>query len=263
MNPAPEPPRRTIILLGASNLVRAFPKLPDLLRGGLGTPLDLVVAMGHGRAYGSWSRFAGRALPGILGCGLWQHLAERSGQTPPLAVIADLGNDLVYGILAETLLDGLETLLRRLRHRGSNSVLMSLPMASLARLTPLRFELARRLLFPGHPAEWSGLQNEIARLDAGMRALHQRYRTGWVETPPDWYGWDPIHIRRCRQAEAWTRAFGQWQPWRDGPVAAPALRWRERLTLRCLRPAERIWLGQRQLTPQPVRNADDYRLYLY
>lgn len=260
MSQAPQ----TVILLGASNLARGFPTVLSLLRTGLPGPLDVVVAMGHGRSFGIWSYLFGRRLPGIVACRLWPHLRTgQAGAPPPLALIADLGNDLMYGVPVETVLGWLELTLQRLRTLNAATVMLSLPLTSLERLTPAGFAVARRLLFPGHRASWPELRGQLAQLDAGMRELSRRFGAQWVEADGAWYGIDPIHIRRRQQAAAWQTLFSHWPVWRGSllPACGPGLV--EALSLRLLRPAERELFGVRQRMPQPARRYPDCQLFLF
>ena len=225
--------------------------------------MELAIAMGHGRSFGMSSRILGRELPGIKDCGLWPHLGSASQTGPaPLAAIADLGNDLVYGAGADTLLDWLADCLQRLHDLGSETVLLSLPKGSLSGLTETRFELARRLIFPGHRIAWPVLRDEIAMLDHGMRELGRQFGAAWVEAPEHWYGLDPIHIRRQQHAAAWQAVFSRWSTWQaQAPVARSGFL--KQLALRQLRPSERKVFGFRQLTPQPLISQPDYQLFLF
>jgi len=256
---------RSIILLGASNIARAFPTLVHTLREGFPDPLPLEIhaAMGHGRSYGMWSRFLGRALPGILDCQIWSRLPKQAMTGPrPLAIIADLGNDLVYGADVSTLLGWLEEILRRLRAYHAAIVMMSLPMGRLARMTPAQFAWTRRLLFPGREVTWNALQTHIEQLDQGMRLLGRRHGLAWVEAPARWYGIDPIHIRRAYWHEAWGAVFSHWPGWRPGRIP-PTPGFLESLNIRRLRPAEWRLFGRDFRTPQPARSQADYRLFLF
>ena len=51
----------------------------ETAHGVWGRPLEVFVALGHGRSYGRSTRMLGRQLPGILECGLWPELAARHG----------------------------------------------------------------------------------------------------------------------------------------------------------------------------------------
>ena len=254
---------QTVILLGASNMARGFPTILRLLQTHLDGPLDIMAAMGHGRSYGTWSRFMVRALPGINPCGLWDHLATATeGQRRLSAVMADVGNDLMYGRSAEELLGWLAISLQRLQHAGAESTLVSLPMCSLKHLSPARFEWIRRLIFPRQTMTWGELQPRIHRLDAGMRELAQRHDAHWIEVQSDWFGWDPIHIRPSHQASAWRSIFSRWSAWHPQAIANPDTP-PVKLAGRKYRPAERIWFGRHQQTPQPVLHQADLRLFLF
>ena len=93
--PLPED-RQTVLLLGASNLTLGWKPALKALSDTVPGPLDVRVSLGMGRSYVDWSGFWLRRLPGIVNCGLWDSLQD-SGSKPPLVLITDLGNDIVYG----------------------------------------------------------------------------------------------------------------------------------------------------------------------
>jgi hypothetical protein len=252
-----------VILIGASNLARAFPLVMNGLREGLLEPLTVLTAFGHGRSYGLRSRMLGRTLPGIVQCGLWAALSQHSpNRLPPLAAVTDIGNDLVYGVTVSKLLAWVDTCLDRLAEHRSEIVLMSLPMASIERLPPWKFELLRRAFFPAHRIAWPVLYERAQRVHEELQRLATAYRIPLIEPAAAWYGFDPIHILRRRQPEVWRKLFSQWQAWdRSASIAYPPLS--ESLRLRALRPAERDLFGYRQITPQPVLKRDRLTLSLY
>lgn len=258
-----EEPVRPVILIGASNLARAFPLIVNGLSAGLREPLTVLATFGHGRSYGLRSRMLGRALPGIVQCGLWQALSQQSpSYLAPLAAVTDIGNDLVYGVTAPKLLAWVDTCLDRLAEQGSEIVLMSLPMASIERLPRWKFELLRRAFFPAHRIAWPVLYERAQRVHEELQRLATAYRIPLIEPAAAWYGFDPIHILRRRQPEVWRKLFSQWQDWdRSASMAYPPLS--ESLRLRALRPAERDLFGRRQITPQPVLKRDRLTLSLY
>lgn len=84
-----------VVLLGASNLVLGWQALNRRACQMTMAPLNLNVALGMGRSYLKTSTFWFRKLPGIRDCGLWDQL-PRDAANPPLVLITDLGNDIVY-----------------------------------------------------------------------------------------------------------------------------------------------------------------------
>ncbi|HEY4597786.1 MAG TPA: hypothetical protein VIJ02_15405, partial [Thermoanaerobaculia bacterium] len=102
------------VLLGASNLRISLPLVLDRVRRRAGGPVEVLAACGHGRSWGAWSRFLYvRHLPGISRCGLWEELRSRP-LLPTLAVVTDVGNDLVYGAPVEEIAGWVEACLDRL-----------------------------------------------------------------------------------------------------------------------------------------------------
>ncbi len=254
---------RPVVLIGASNLARAFPLVVNGLCAGLREPLTVLAAFGHGRSYGLRSRILGRTLPGIVQCGLWAALSQQSStRLPLLAAVTDIGNDLVYGVTAPELLAWVDTCLDRLAKHRSETVLMSLPMASIERLPPWKFELLRRVFFPAHRIDWPVLYERARRVHEELRRLATAYGIRLIEPAAACYGFDPIHILRRRQPQVWQEFFSQWQAWdRSVSMAYPPLN--ESLRLRALRPTERGLFGCRQVTPQPVLKRDRLTLSLY
>lgn len=248
------------ILLGASNLRAGLPIVVDGIRRQAGGAVDVLTACGHGRSYGAWSRFLFvRRLPGISGCGLWPALAER----PPLrtlALLTDVGNDLVYGVPVGRIAAWIETCLERLARHRCEIVLTLLPLQRLERLSPRQVKLATALLFPGRKPPWPGLLEQARELDERLRRVGQAHGAQLVEPAADWYGLDPIHLRRSLRQEAWQQIVSRWS-------ADPSpLDWRSRHRVRIplFGAAEMHVFGIRLRKPQPAtRLADGTIISLY
>ena len=198
-------PALRAILLGASNLKISLPFLLDHVRRRAGGPVEALAACGHGRSYGSWSRFLFvRHLPGIAGCGLWREV-ERRPPLPTFALVTDVGNDLLYGARAGEIAAWVEACLDRLVSHRPEIVMTLLPLARLERLSARQVRLAASLLFPGRQVAWPGLLDRARDLDARLRRIGGERGARLVEPAADWYGLDPIHLRRRSRREAWTR----------------------------------------------------------
>lgn len=204
------------ILLGASNLRGALPAVLAAAQQRASGPFDALVACGHGRSYGTWSRFLYvRRLPGIATCGLWRALEKRS-PLPTVALLTDIGNDLVYGAGVAEISGWVETCLDWLALMRAETVLTLLPMARLEKLSSWQVRLAVALLFPGRPAPWPGLLERCRELDARLRRLAADRGVRLVEPADDWYGIDPIHLRRSVRTAVWDQVLSQWNL---GPIA--------------------------------------------
>ncbi|REJ91961.1 MAG: hypothetical protein DWQ34_13685 [Planctomycetota bacterium] len=245
-----------VILLGASNVTINFPLIVQMLRSSLG-PLELLTAHGHGRSYGMTSRVLVRALPGIRRCGLWDALGEvPAGDARPLALLTDVGNDVIYGVEVERILEWVDECLVRLSALNASIVVTTLPLDSIRSLGRVRFEMTRRLFFPSHGPRWHDVRCIAPDLDAGLRELAESRGAEIVSPRAEWYGFDPIHIRRRYRTAAWRHYFSAWPEFRKLPRtdrSVPA----ERLRLRRARPETRTLAGRTQQTPQPAIRFDD------
>src|ERR1017187_5196674 len=136
-------------LFGASNLTLCLPSAINhlLLRFG-SRRLRLYVAHGIGRSYGIEAGILGFQLPGIVQCGLLDALedAKKADQTcSVLALVTDIGNDIMYGIAPDLLNDWVARIISRLSQLDATIVVTSVPLQGLLRLPAWQFHLFRRL----------------------------------------------------------------------------------------------------------------------
>lgn len=248
--PTPRPsPRSRVVVLGASNVRRGLPCLVSVLEDARGAPLDLLMATGHGRSYGMASRVFGRTLPAILASGLWPTLAERP-PLPTVALVTDVGNDILYGAPAEVIVAWVREAVGRLQAHAASIVLTGLPLAGIDELGTARYLAVRSLLFPRCRVTLAEARQAAHAIDDGLRGLAEASGATFVEPEATWYGLDPIHVRRRARARSWTAMLAPlaWGPPARG--APPPLL--EAFRLRLLRPAHRRLFGVEQVTPQPA-----------
>jgi hypothetical protein len=252
-------PALRAILLGASNLKAALPALIGGVRQRAGEPVEVLAACGHGRSYGTWSRFLFvRRLPGIAGCGLWREL-ERRPPRRTLALVTDVGNDLVYGASAEAIAGWVEVCLDRLVRQEAEIVLTLLPLSRLEKLSPWQVRLAVSLLFPGRPAPWPGLLERARELDGRLRRMGEERGARLVEPEASWYGADPIHLRRSVRRQVWDGVLSLGLP-DEGVTHPPA----PQPHIPLFGAAELRLFGAALRTPQPaVRLPDGTSVALY
>ena len=247
---------RPVILLGASNLTYGFPLIVESLTSSLAAPVALFAAHGHGRSYGIWSRVLGRRLPGIRGCTLWDDLADQPPPSErPLALITDVGNDLLYGADPSTILSWVEECLQRLRALEAHLTITSLPVASVERMSGPRYHATRMLFFPSGGPDWPTMRRMVSELDAGLHDLASQYQGAVITPRQEWYGLDPIHVRRGHRIGAWREILSAWPETPSLSMQQPSVRRAVRLWR--LRPAERTVFGRKQATQQPVVDAAD------
>lgn len=255
--------RVRVVVLGASNVSRGLAALSAIVRARACGPVDLFVAAGHGRSYGVNSRVFSRRLPSILGCGLWRALdRDTVGREQSVALVTDIGNDLLYGFTVDQVAGWVRESLRRLGERAGRVAVTGLPVASVAGVGGFRYRALRTCYVPGCRLSLEELKAAAGQLDARVRDLAAEHSAAVIEQPVEWYGFDAIHLRRRRLGDLWHRGCDLWGWEATGP--GPAATYAEWMTLGS-RSAEVRSLVRRMLfTPQPVIDRPgSFQLSLY
>lgn len=264
--------RPLVVAIGASNLSRGLSRLVTITQSWALGPVDLAVAAGHGRSYGANSRVWNRRLPSILGSGLWRGidrlLAAEQTERPRVAVVTDIGNDLLYGFPSEQLTAWVDETLTRLRQRGFATVITRLPLASIARVGGIRYQLLKTLFVPGCQLSLEEIKSVSAEVDAAVIRLAATHQATVVDQPGCWYGFDAIHLRRPCLDILWRQAAAGWSGVTQRQVVMPARTgrhsWRSWARLGSATAEVRSLSRVMRFTPQPaVELRDSTRVFLY
>jgi len=246
-----------VVILGASNVTLGFPRIVAEVRRQFPGRIQIFAAHGHGRSYGrpSWAPF--RTLPGLRQCGLWDafRAARDKSRQEGLeirvyALATDLGNDLLFGAAPEQIDEWLQECVAPLRSEKAVLTIGRPPVFALQRIGPTRFKATRSFFFPNSPLTYERMLVDVPRLDELIVASSRELGATSFAPRPEWYGFDPIHIRRPKRPAAWREIIGLW----SGPDATPtslsnvAPRRRDWL----LRAAERRVFGAHRKTAQPA-----------
>jgi len=187
-------PRPRVVVLGASNVSRGLSRLVAAVDS-RSPGADLFVAAGHGRGYGVNTRVAARRLPSILASGLWRGL-DRQGGAAPVALVTDVGNELLYGFPAEQVASWVRESVRRLADRGATIAITRLPMGGIAEVGPVRYRALRTFFVPGCRLSLAELKDAATRVDSELQAIADEFNAQLIEQPAHWYGLDTLHVRR-------------------------------------------------------------------
>ena len=200
--------RPRVVVLGASNVSRGLSRLVAAVES-RSPGAELFVAAGHGRGYGVNTRVAARRLPSILASGLWRGL-DRQGGEDSVALVTDVGNDLLYGLSVEQITSWVRESVRRLADRGATLAITRLPMAGIATVGRVRYRALRTFFVPGCRLSLADLKNATVRLDAELQAIARDFGAQVIEQPTHWYGFDTLHVRRRHLDDLWNAACSAW-----------------------------------------------------
>ena len=233
-----------VVALGASNLTRGFQTVVSTARSVWGSDVEVLAALGHGRSYGAPSRFIFRTLPSILKSGLWTELERR----PPMVtrgLVTDVGNDILYGFSVERTLGWVEEVLVRLKAVTNDIVLTDLPLASVYRLSNIKFLAFRTILVPSCRLSLVQVLDRAELVNEGLTKLSAAYGAKLFQLDPSWYRFDPIHVRPSRWRPAWQQILGA-QP----RIISNNGSTTESVKLYFMRPERRWLFGMEQVMPQ-------------
>jgi hypothetical protein len=185
-----------------------------------------------------------RTLPGILDSGLWRML-ESLPPAPTRALVTDVGNDILYGQSAGQILAWVDEVLIRLQCVTPDIILTDLPLASIQRMSQLKFLFFRSALFPSSRLSLNYVKEIADTINTGLTKLANTRGVKLFKLNPGWYGLDPIHIRPSLWRSAWRQIL-------DAPAAANPGRSTLPEGMRFyLMPPELRWIfGIKQITPQ-------------
>lgn len=248
-----------LVALGASNLSLGLETALSTARGAWGPAVEVLAANGYGRSYGAASSIAGRTLPGILQSGLWNELGRRpEGLTRGL--IADVGNDILYGFSPAQILAWVEEAIDRLLAHTRDVIITDLPAHRVRRLSRSQFLFFRTLFFPPSRVSRDEAFARVDEVNRGLARLAADHGLRLVHLRSEWYDFDPIHFRPAIWPEAWREILlGEESAAFSTPFSP--LEWARLHTL----PPDRRWFfGVEQATPQSGRRLRrGGRLWLY
>jgi hypothetical protein len=248
-------PRRRVILLGASNLVRSLSTVVETVRLVWQEPVEIMAAIGHGRSYGQNSQVLGRKISGIFPCALWQDLQNRP-PLPTAALVTDIGNDLMYEVPVERLVEWVEGCLDRLATVDATTIVTQLPMGSVRRVTETQYRLFRALFFPRCSLNLSQVKSAATHLNDRLVELAGQRKIPAIPVSGAWYGFDPIHLKRSVEQTAWPAILSGWRS-DVASVAAPRRSYRRAVYLHRLAPFERTIFGRVRRCRQPCGRLND------
>ena len=244
----------SVIVLGASNISLGWKQLSRIVTARFADRMCILTAHGFGRAWIDTSRFALRQLPGIMRCGLWEHL-ETTHTAPVAALITDLGNDLVYGRDPSAVMSAVTVGIEKIRQASPNCrvVVTRPPVASIQTLGMTRYHFFRTLIFPFCQLSLDEIRKRTMELDQRIQDLHD---VTIVSAAAQWYGLDPIHVRRRNCLMAFESMLQSW----------PGLTSMNRQVSTALpRPvAQKRWVaGIQRRTPQPSVRSSNVEVFAW
>jgi hypothetical protein len=180
-----------------------------------------------------------------------------------LAIVTDIGNDILYEFDVPTIASWVELCLDRLADAEARTVVTGLPIENIFGLSEIRYKFFRNLLMPGCSLSLKETADRAIDLNERVGAL-AKARGMHVHLPvKQWYGLDPIHIRLRHYPRAWNAIFSSWSSANENRSISRA-KLSDALYLRTRTPARIKWFNREYKVAQPcAKFADGTILSMY
>ena len=204
--PAPaEPTNPLFIFLGASNLARGYTALVKAAENLMHPqPCEFLGAMGPGRGYCAPAGFLKVVYPPIASCGILpaaKRKAEHSSRI--VALITDIGNDIVYGVPTSRIISTLSEILQDLSAMGAEISITSISVDLERDVGERGYQVLRRIYFPFSKitfAEAAQATKEINRFieNLSSQGIHV------IRSLERYQGLDRIHHSLLHSSRVWS-----------------------------------------------------------
>lgn len=194
------------ILLGASNLARAYSGFARLLEEGVRPrPARFLNAMGPGRGYSRPGGFVSVVYPPIGSCGLFSAAREQAdGAERTVALVADIGNDIMYGASAEDVVAGLEAIFEKLRGLGADILAVPIPEIFEDNFGEFYFRCLRFLFYPRSSAGRAQAVAAIRRINRFLKDSESERDIRLIRGLDRYCGFDKIHYDYFQMHRVWS-----------------------------------------------------------
>ena len=193
------------ILFGASNLARSFYGLKLSIKRCIHPrSANFIHAMGPGRGYLSQGGILNTTYPPIIDCGILESIQKiRKPNQQIIALITDIGNDIMYGIHSEKIIEGLQSILDTLGEVTKNIFITPIPINLKNDIGEFYFRVLRCIFFPKSSIKYSQTLESIKIINQFI--LHSSNKKITIINGMEQFsGLDKIHYSFFKSHLAWA-----------------------------------------------------------
>jgi hypothetical protein len=191
-------------LLGASNLSRGCFAFARHMKACLHPQkVEVLIASGPGRAYHASGGLLNVAYPPICTSDIFEVAKNKSESGyQVVALVTDIGNDIMYGVSAEQVIETVQQIFERLQSMNSEIFYTTLPVAfEEKKVHPIWFYILRSVLLPFSKVSYDEATAGIIEVNQFLKEC----RYGHLIPDMNRYlGIDKIHYGWLRGHSAWS-----------------------------------------------------------
>ena len=198
-----------LVLLGASNLSRGCFAFVRHLKASLYPyTVEALIASGPGRGYVAPGGLLNINYPPICSSDIFEVAQKKSDSGyQVVALVTDIGNDIMYDVSAERLTEAIQQIFSRLQSMNAEIFYTTLPAAFEKKVHPVWFYILRSLLLPFSRVSYDQATAGIIAVNKSLRESASAH----CHLIPDmdcYLGYDEIHYGWLRAHRAWSHAAG-------------------------------------------------------
>ena len=192
--------------MGASNLARGYRALTHYLVSCLAPHrVEVFNAMGPGRGYCTWGGIFNIRYPSIGSSGILESArAHADPDCKVVALITDIGNDIMYGIPANEIIACLDTLLQKLNTLGAEVFVHPIPLDFSKDVSQRQFRILKYIFYPRSAIDYHKAEEAVSVINDFLRT-RAKGRIRLLPSAKDFCGVDKIHYSIFRSHKAWSR----------------------------------------------------------
>ncbi len=197
------------ILLGASNLARAQFGLNHHFEKSFPNLISTSIASGPGRAYCVSGGIFGLNYPPLKTSEIINAGREKSSNyRQTISLISDIGNDIMYGVPVQKLIQDLEKSILNLSEFCSHVFTIPIPCKKIETLSDWQINALKKILFPKCELSPEKIISSIQTVNQFLSELNTPKFT-LLKTMDDCIGWDRAHYGISKMHIAWTKIIDQ------------------------------------------------------
>ena len=204
--PFPDPPI-VFLLMGASNLARGYSMLTHHLSECLKkNKTEFLNALGPGRGFCARGGIFNITYSPIQDCRIIESAEKKSKEAlHTVALITDIGNDLMYGESADTLIASLDLMIDEILKWGADIFLTPIHVNLKKDVSPTIFVVLRFLLYPSSKVNYEEMDLSILKINDYLEdKVRENERMHLITGLEAFAGLDKIHYSLLKTHAAWS-----------------------------------------------------------
>jgi hypothetical protein len=162
--------------------------------------------MGPGRGYISQGGIFNVIYTPILHSGVLEAVSNTKNQKV-VALITDIGNDIMYGIPAEKIIGGLKSIFDELNKLEANIFITTIPVDLKKDISEFYFHILRKFFFPRSTVEYNRAWEAIQSINTFiLQPLNKNIIV--IDEMNEFCGVDKIHFSLLKSCSAWSHIAG-------------------------------------------------------